>query len=125
MTITTDDLPKRGAGVKRERKKTERVAKEGATDAGEAFMDEEPVEVYVENTNQTSQVIENVTNDALLSDKVLLKMERDNMSYTSNKGVRFSKEHPFQTVDKGEADELVKLGFREAVPDEVLRFYEK
>lgn len=44
--------------------------------------------------------------------KVLIKMKKGPMTYTSDNGTRFFKDHPFQLVDETEAEHL--LGFKES-----------
>lgn len=56
--------------------------------------------------------------------KVLMKMERNNFSWTTRSGVIFTREHPFQLVPEPEVDELIREGgFRRADPKEVVVYY--
>jgi hypothetical protein len=43
--------------------------------------------------------------------KIILKMKKGPMTYTSTEGTRFFKDHPFQLVDETEAQHL--LSFKE------------
>lgn len=65
-----------------------------------------------------------VLSDADSDDKVIIKMERKNNSWTTRSGVIFTQEHPFQLVPQEEVDELIREGgFRRADPKEVVYFY--
>jgi len=61
--------------------------------------------------------------------KVLLKMKKGPASYTSEKGTRFWKAHPFQLVDEEEAQHLLSFGednyvyFVVATPEDVEDYY--
>lgn len=57
--------------------------------------------------------------------KILLKMERDNVSFVTDAGVKFTREQPFQLVDADEVDLLIRQNFRKAYPEEVKEFYER
>lgn len=57
------------------------------------------------------------------NDKIFLKMERQNASWITARGVIFTQDHPFQLVDKDEAAELFSQGFREASSEEVKAYY--
>ena len=57
--------------------------------------------------------------------KILLKMERENASFTTTKGVKFSKDHPYQLVDEDEVAALLRQNFRKAYPEEIKDFYSK
>jgi hypothetical protein len=56
--------------------------------------------------------------------KIWLKMERDNASFTTYKGVKFTRDNPYQLVDEDEVDILLHQNFRKAYPDEIRDFYE-
>lgn len=59
-------------------------------------------------------------------DKVLVRMERGCLSWTTHEGVTFTNEHPYQLVTSGEADLLLtEGGFRKAHPDELKQWYSK
>lgn len=56
--------------------------------------------------------------------KVWLKMERENMSFTSPTGIKFTKDNPYQMVDPDEVDILLSQNFRRAYPEEIKDFYD-
>lgn len=74
---------------------------------------------------QMARVVEEY--DEVLKDisggKVWLKMERENMSFTTDSGVRFTKDAPYQLVEADEVERLLKQNFRKAYPEEIKEFY--
>lgn len=59
----------------------------------------------------------------LTGGKVLMKMERDNASFITDNGVKFTRENPYQLVEAPEVEVLLRQNFRKAYPEEVKDFY--
>lgn len=122
MAVTSEKIPKKGTAVKKEK-----IQK---ADAKDIFMEENEEVAYSERVDPKNEILAAVqtiesNTKSLTGGRMLLKMERENVSYTTPEGVRFSKEHPYQTVEEEEGKQLLRLGFREATPSEVVRFYEE
>lgn len=76
----------------------------------------------LEETNDALDVAE--TGKDSKAGKVLMKMDRDCVSWTTHDQVIFTKNHPFQLVEEAESDRLMREGgFRRAHPEEVKNWY--
>ncbi len=81
-------------------------------------------ELTAEERKRQNQETVNKILDQNTDGVVLMKMERQNSSWTTRSGVIFTQEHPFQLVPEDEVDELLNEGgFRRADPKEVVNFY--
>lgn len=92
-------------------KKTKNVGDAKTVDPKQAVID-------------AAKALEDATTQ-LMGGKVVVKMERENQSYITPDGVKFTKEHPFQLVTKEEAERLGEYGFRRASPSEIAEYYSK
>lgn len=116
MAVTSDKTgnkgPKKAEAVEAGVKATKRPAK--------APKDEhiDPSQVLLDALEQIRSSV-----DELTGGKVLLKMERGNLSY-SIAGAKFTKDDPFQLVDKEDEERVLDLGFRVASADEVVAWYQ-
>lgn len=102
------------------------LAPEGTApdDAGTTDIPPEVKQVVEQEAKKERKKSAQKVLDGTEDDRVLMKMERHNASWTTRSGVRFTSQHPFQLVPASEVDELIKEGgFRRADPKEVINFY--
>lgn len=108
MTITSSDTPNKG-----------KPATEAFSGVEEPIESIEPEESFKPKKKIAKKVI--LPQD---DDRVLMKILSDNFSYTTEGGVIFKKDHPFQLVSKEESDILIRTRqFMYADPKEVEEFY--
>jgi len=110
MTTTSDNVAKKGSARTPKQEPEPKFALEDVLDP-------------VDKIKKAMQEIKDAEQQ-LSGGKVLIKMERDNVSYRSPSGVLFTQEHPFQILDEGEVP-FLDAGFRVATPEEVAEYYKE
>lgn len=107
MTIKSEDV--RGEPVERPAKVTKKaVTKKPVRSKVEL---EDAIKNYQESLKEVS------------GGKVLMKMERENLSFVTDSGVKFTKDAPYQLVEEWEFELLLRQDFRRAYPEEVEEYY--
>lgn len=78
----------------------------------------DPAKEIIDSALRMKEAIKKLTGG-----KIVMKMERENATFMTDNGVLFSRDHPYQLVEEGEASLLLSQNFRAASPDEILHFY--
>jgi hypothetical protein len=110
MTITSSDVnpPKEEAVVEKPQKRVRKPAKEAIAPKSELAA---AFQAYEEAVKEAT------------GGRVLMKMERENQSFVTDSGVKFTRSQPYQLVPEHEVELLLKQNFRKAYPEEVTDFY--
>jgi len=111
MTIKSEDV--------RPQKRTTSKTGTTTTKSDSHLKTNDPREVMLAAIDQYEGSLKEISGG-----KIWLKMERDNFSFTTEKGVKFTRDNPYQLVDEDEVDILLSQNFRKAYPEEIRDFYE-
>lgn len=110
MTIKSEDV--RGTGDSRPTKVVKKPITKKQPVSSKAEL-EDAIKKYQESLKEVAD------------GKVLMKMERENLTFISDGGVKFTRKSPYQLVEEWEVEYLLKQNFRRAYPEEVEEYYKQ